>query len=255
MSEDRVIDIGGLIEPEDDYDGPVLVVFAIDPGVATGWSAWKVPVALLAEATVARTVARCRHRYGTILRSHVTTPTGAGASWSRTDSTHVNHIFDMAGRIYEEWMPTWTDCERCDGTGRPRFGQHPEAIGDVCEACEGEGGEWDVDNPDDYRFVFVMESFTLRRPEMDPDLLAPVRVASVFMDRLAQREAPPRTFFQGPSDAKNTVTDDRLKRMGVYDRSSGLHARDADRHAILLIRRFVEGVDLRKRIFGYDPLG
>jgi len=43
---------------------------------------------------------------------------------------------------------------------------------------------------------------------------------------------------QEASDAKDEITNDRLKRWGLYERKGGLeHARDADRHAILWLRK------------------
>lgn len=249
----RVIDRGGIIEPEEPYFGQVLVIFAVDPGVTTGWSALKVPVGLLAGLGAARTLVRCRHRHGQIQRSGGVRVSGGGGSYSNTDSQHVTDILSTAKQVYNEWMPLWTDCAKCEGGGLPRFGQHPESIGDVCERCEGDGGAWDVDDPDQYRFVFALEGFDLRESSMDPSLLAPVRVNSIFMDRLVQSQSEMRVFFQSASDAKNTCNDERLRRWGFYDRSSGAHARDADRHAILLLRRFAADRDLRVRVFGFDP--
>lgn len=247
---ERVIDIGGVIEPEADYDGPVLVVFAIDPGVATGWSAWKVPVGLLAEGTVARTLARCRHRYGTILRSQKPSPLGAGATFNSTDGAHVSAILRQARIIYDEWMPQWSDCHECEGSGTLDVGEN--AL--VCEVCEGAGGEWDVDNPDEWQFVFAMENFVLRMLDQDPALLSPVRVGAVLMDRLEQAESETPVFFQSASDAMNTVTDQRLKSWGIYDSHSGAHARDASRHGVLFIRRFASSLGIREGLYGYDPL-
>jgi hypothetical protein len=219
MEEERVIDIGGIAWDDEPYEGPVLVSFAIDPGMATGWSALKVPVGLVSGLGVARTLVRCRRRHGTILRSGGLLGVGAGATFNRTDGRHVTSILEVARTIFEDWV-------------------------------EDEDGEPDPDT----QFIFVMESFTLRMLDMDPALLAPVRVGAVFMDRLEQSESPTRVFFQSPGDAKQVVTDDRLKRWGFYDEHSGPHARDADRHNILMLRKFAESGDVRRRIFGYDPL-
>jgi hypothetical protein len=257
MTVERAIDVGGVVDdPEEVYDGPVLVIFAVDPGVTTGWSALKVPVGLLAGLGVARTLARCRHRHGQVGRSGGVRVSGGGGSYSNTDSKHVSDLLDVARKIHEDWMPTWEDCEVCGGTGEdPDVSKRDTpCVAESCYYCEGEGGEWDVDNPQDFKFAFVLEGFDLRESSMDANLLAPVRVNSILCDRLAMAESESRIFFQSASDAKNTVTDERLRRWLMYDRNSGAHARDADRHATLLLRRFTADRDLRVRIFGHDPL-
>lgn len=45
-----------------------------------------------------------------------------------------------------------------------------------------------------------------------------------------------RVFRQNRSPVKTTCTDDRLKTWKLYDRNSGLHARDATRHAYYFLR-------------------
>lgn len=220
----RVVDFGGEAiddEVSEDYDGPVMVIFAIDPGVATGWTGLKVPLGLIPTLGVSRTLVRCRHRHGTLRRSGVQPVGAAGGAWSSTDSQHVTDLLDTARGIYTDWMPDEED---------------------------------DDEEHDRFRFIFVMEGFDLRINNMDPDLLAPVRVASVFMDRLMMGQSAMRVSFQKVSDAKKTVTDDRLRRWGMYDPSSGTHARDSDRHAILFLRRFAMSRDLRTSLWGYDPI-
>jgi hypothetical protein len=222
-----VIDIGLEANDEEAYEGPVLVIFAVDPGVATGWSALKVPVRLLASHGATRTLVRCRHRHGTIRRSGGVQVSGGGGSYSNTDSAHVTEIFRTADAIFEEWCTY----EKVTKKGKRKLIADP-----------------------DTKFVFALEGFDLRESSMDPALLSPVRVNSIFMDRLAVGGAQVRVFFQSASDAKRTVTDERLRRWGLYDSSSGAHARDADRHATLLLRRFASDRDLRIRVFGYDPI-
>lgn len=213
-----------MVDDEDGYDQEVLTIFAIDPGGSTGWSGLKVPVRLLSSLGVARTLVRCRHRHGTVRRSGGPKVLGGGAVYDKSDSPHVTDILDTARGLYQEFMG-WED----------------------------EDGEW-VEDPD-AQFCFVMEGFDLREQSMDPGMLSPIRVGSILMDRLDQIGNTNRVFFQSASDAKNVVNDERLKRWGFYDRESGPHARDADRHAILMLRRFASSRDIRSRIFGYDPLG
>jgi len=247
----RIIDEGGGAADEQHYDGPVLCIFAIDPGVSTGWVALKVPVLALRGGSVARTLSRCRYLGGTIRRSGSGDAYGGGGSFSASDSAHVTEILSVAREVYGNWMPEWVECDKCDGEG---FFDNPEgSCRDECEVCEGEGGEWDVENSDQFTFTFVLENFSLRNESMDPSLLAPVRVNSIFMDRLMMNESELRAWFQSPSDAKNSVTDDRLRRWGFWSIGSA-HERDAARHAILFLRRFAANADIRIKMFGHDPL-
>lgn len=97
-------------------------------------------------------------------------------------------------------------------------------------------------------FVFVHEGFRLRMMSMDPNLLAPVRVNAIFKDRL--RGKGYQVYQQDPSEAKSVVTDARLREWGTY-RPGMEHARDAERHAILFLRKVASTPRLRRRI-GFD---
>ncbi|QHB37491.1 RuvC-like resolvase [Mycobacterium phage Onyinye] len=82
----------------------------------------------------------------------------------------------------------------------------------------------------------VIEDFVLRTQRMDRDLLSPVRVTSAVGYSLWRKGRD--YHVQSPADAKRTCTDERLKEWKMYDPYGGLrHARDADRHAILFLRR------------------
>lgn len=194
---ERVIDIGGMVEPEPEYIGKRLVVFAVDPGVTSGWCALSVPLGILSVAGVRRTLARCRWRHGQVHRDSI-----GDHVLDYGDTNHVNLLIDMMGIIYQEWVH-----------------------------------ESDV-------FCVVLERFDLRLLSSDPSLLSPVRINALLMDRLQGGKYPDDIdptplFMQSASDAKNTVTDARLQSNGMYDPHSGVHARDADRHAILFLRRMV----------------
>jgi len=90
----------------------------------------------------------------------------------------------------------------------------------------------------------LIENFTLRQLRMDPDLLSPVRVTAAIGQKIW--ETGRDYHVQSPSDAKNVCTDDRLKDWGLYDSADGMrHARDADRHAILFLRRCKSNEKLR----------
>lgn len=90
----------------------------------------------------------------------------------------------------------------------------------------------------------VIEDFTLRQFRMDRDLLSPVRITSAigYSMWLGGRDY----HVQTPADAKRICTDDRLKEWRMYDPYGSLrHARDADRHAILFLRRAKANPNLR----------
>lgn len=101
----------------------------------------------------------------------------------------------------------------------------------------------------------IIENFTLRQLRMDSDLLSPVRVTAALGQRLW--ETGRDYHVQSPSDAKNVCTDDRLKEWGLYDATDGMkHARDADRHAILFLRKAKSNKRLRElawpHLYGED---
>ena len=90
----------------------------------------------------------------------------------------------------------------------------------------------------------VIEDFTLRTFRMDRDLLSPVRVTAGvgYAMWLAGRDY----HTQSPGDAKRICSDERLKEWKMYDSYGGLqHARDADRHAILFLRKAKSNSKLR----------
>lgn len=94
----------------------------------------------------------------------------------------------------------------------------------------------------------VIEDFILNVRRRDRDLLSPVRITSKITFLLWKNR---RTWTkQSPSDAKNTCSDERLKKWGMYQRHGGLeHARDADRHALLLLRKAKASARDRARIW------
>jgi hypothetical protein len=90
----------------------------------------------------------------------------------------------------------------------------------------------------------VIEDFTLRTMRMDRELLSPVRVTAAlgYSIWLAGKDY----HVQSAADAKRTCTDERLKAWRVYDSTGGLqHARDADRHAILFLRKAKSSANFR----------
>lgn len=111
---------------------------------------------------------------------------------------------------------------------------------DLCRAVYERSDESDV-------VVIGCESFTLRMQSTDPALLEPVRFLSVLQDRL--RGSGVEVQMQSPSDAKKAITDDRLGLWGVYQPGAE-HARDAQRHGLLFLRRYCSDERLRKRVSG-----
>jgi hypothetical protein len=102
----------------------------------------------------------------------------------------------------------------------------------------------------------VIEDFTLRQFRMDRDLLSPVRVTAGigYAMWLGGRDY----HVQSPADAKRVCTDDRLREWRMYDSYGGLkHARDADRHAILFLRKAKANSRLRAMAWPhlYGPKG
>jgi hypothetical protein len=90
----------------------------------------------------------------------------------------------------------------------------------------------------------VIEDFVLRQMRMDRELLSPVRITSAIGYQLWRKGRDYHS--QSPADAKNVCSDERLKRWGMYDPQGGLqHARDADRHALLFLRKAKGKKDFR----------
>lgn len=96
----------------------------------------------------------------------------------------------------------------------------------------------------------VMEKFILRMMSMDPALLSPVRIGYMFeyglrtgsscrrSKRTGQPERADNIIWQQPSLAMTTMTDDRLRSIGLWIPTAGKpHARDATRHTLTWLRR------------------
>jgi hypothetical protein len=112
-----------------------------------------------------------------------------------------------------------------------------------------EVGRWAYEEftHEDDVFVFVYEGFKLRMMSMEDNLLAPVRINAIWKDRMRASGARIPIFQQQPGEAKRVVTDARLKEWSVY--KPGMeHARDAERHAILFLRRAASTPALRHRL-------
>lgn len=97
-------------------------------------------------------------------------------------------------------------------------------------------GEFDQGTESDVIAV-ASEDFILRLLSADRDLLAPVRVLAKF-DYAARGMPVPRTRASA-SDAKQVVTDTRLRALNLWKEGSA-HPRDATRQAVLMARRMSE---------------
>lgn len=96
--------------------------------------------------------------------------------------------------------------------------------------------------------ALVIEDFVIRQYNRSRDFLSPVRVTSALSYLIWKDN---RVWHkQSPADAKNVATDDRLRRWGLYSSEGGLgHARDADRHAILFLRKAKENPRIRAEVW------
>lgn len=82
--------------------------------------------------------------------------------------------------------------------------------------------------------ALVIEDFIVRRMDPSREFLSPVRIMTVIEHDCYRLKRP--SWRQSPADAKTVVTDDRLKRWGLWTKGQQ-HARDATRHGILFLRR------------------
>jgi len=105
-----------------------------------------------------------------------------------------------------------------------------------------------------------IEDFILQSSIKDRHLLAPVRLTASIEYALWRGlkehdgEVRKRTWAhkQSANDAKNVMTDERLKLWGMYTPGPD-HIRDATRHSLLWLRRVrAIGTDLLARAHGWD---
>lgn len=94
-------------------------------------------------------------------------------------------------------------------------------------------------------FIVAIEDFILQMLSSDRELLAPVRLTARYLDRMETSGLAIWTRHTA-SEAKRTVTDERLRIWNQYDKSSGDHARDAQRHAILVLRKYASELGFRQ---------
>lgn len=93
--------------------------------------------------------------------------------------------------------------------------------------------QWDVSEC----LHLAIEDFVVRERSMDRSLLSPVRLTAGLLALLEQEdELNVVVHLNSASDAKSTISDKTLKRLGVY-RAGQPHQMDAARHALLVLRK------------------
>lgn len=96
------------------------------------------------------------------------------------------------------------------------------------------------------RVLIVIEDFIIRQQNSTRDFLAPVRITAGIIQEIFYMENA-KVVFQTPADAKAICTDDRMDKWGFTIKTTkDRHSRDADRHAILFLRRILEKPHLMK---------
>ena len=83
----------------------------------------------------------------------------------------------------------------------------------------------------------LIEDFRLRMFSMDPNLLTPVRMTSAILSFLEMSETLiVEVVFQSPSD-KSIITNEMLRKRGMWHVGGGGHANDASRHLLTYLRK------------------
>lgn len=185
-------------------------VFAIDPGISTGWASAVVDVSVLrsygGDAAALREMRHLVWEAGTDLAMNVD---------GRSD-----------GMLLGEADPYKMERSALYAAERASAAR-------LWERLDAFGAD-----------VLVVEDFTVyagKAGEVSSGgavPLAPVRVGSMLA--LAAELAVMDVEYQMASMAKTTVTDERLKRWGFWTKGSD-HARDATRHLLTYLRRYAAG--------------
>jgi hypothetical protein len=125
--------------------------------------------------------------------------------------------------------------------------EHVKAIGSLCRTAQGFSylvgpalvvEDWDVDP---------------HFKSTDPEAMSPVRIAAMLRYARYRGElGDAMILMQGRTLAKQTMTDERLRRAGLWVEGSP-HERDAVRHAITALRRARAKASVRCRMWNEDP--
>lgn len=96
------------------------------------------------------------------------------------------------------------------------------------------------------KVIVAMEDFIVRQPNKTREFLAPVRIAAAVAQEV-YRHPNVKIIYQTPADAKGICTNERMDKWGFEIKTQkDRHSRDADRHAILCLRRIMEKPKLLK---------
>ena len=86
----------------------------------------------------------------------------------------------------------------------------------------------------------------------DPEALSPARIGGMFLYAALRGDlSDARVNFQSRTQAKQYITDDRLRSRGMYTVGSD-HIRDATRHALTALSRAKKSAELRYEFWGQD---
>ena len=164
---------------------------------------------------------------------------GGVTGWSIVTTT-IGRIMDptlQAAEVPLQWFHGQIDCRAKDK--KETLWREAEAEGvarmeQLYERCPHATG-------------VVIEDFLIRRFDKSRPFLSPVRLTAALDQLMFDRGV--WTDRQMPSDAMITITDDRLKAWDFYVADGLGHARDADRHMLLFIRRLRSKASLRSKVF------
>lgn len=180
-------------------------LFAVDPGETIGWAWCCVGVSELRTHGVVQSLARARSS-GRSEAGQLRVDYGSGlaAAAEAAAVRRLVNLMDAMGRL---------GCEASNGAV-PR-------VSDV-----------------------VVEDFILRQGTQSRSLLSPVRLTAALVQLMHEDKRAYRYELQSPSDAKSTVTDQRLKSWGLWIAGQD-HARDANRHMVLWLRQWCHANGIR----------
>ena len=103
----------------------------------------------------------------------------------------------------------------------------------------------DLSEIGDVRIILAVEDFIVRQMNQSRDFLAPVRITAGLL-QAASFVADHNLFnidyvMQSPADAKSICKDERMDLWGYrVETLRDRHSRDADRHAVLCLRKLME---------------
>lgn len=172
-----------------------------------------------------------------------------GWSWFSLDQATILDHSDSALSLSRKLRSGERGCGEITGEGR-RSGRAPSSpwvewdnasMELLLDQIRKVWVEAEVDEEKDV-FVLAVEDFVLRTSDSARHTISPVRLNAMLEWEL--RNSGIQIVKHSASDAKNSVTDARLKAWGLYDWcTKGFqgreHARDATRHAVLTTRKWM----------------